>query len=71
MKGARSKTVKTFFADFLTAETCNQLHVLLFIVVVTMLFMVVFVHLYSIWIWMDIKKKVAILENKSGSLVQV
>lgn len=71
MNGARSKTVKTFFADFLTAETCNQLHVLLFIVVVTMLFMVVFVHLYSIWIWMDIKKKVAILENKSGSLVQV
>lgn len=71
MKGARLKTVKTFFADFLTAETCNQLHVLLFIVVVTMLFMVVFVHLYSIWIWMDIKKKVAILENKSGSLVQV
>lgn len=71
MKGTRLKTVKTFFADFLTAETCNQLHVLLFIVVVTMLFMVVFVHLYSIWIWMDIKKKVAILENKSGSLVQV
>lgn len=57
MKGARLKTVKTFFADFLIAETCNQLHVLLFIVVVTMLFMVVFVHLYSIWIWMDIKKK--------------
>lgn len=38
MKGERLKTVKTFFADFLTAETCNQLHVLLFIVVVTMLF---------------------------------
>lgn len=40
--------MKTFFADFLTAETCNQLHVLLLIVEVTMLVMVVFVHLYSI-----------------------
>lgn len=26
MKGARLKTVKTFFADFLTAETCFAIH---------------------------------------------